>query len=596
MVGFRDKDHYRYFESEPTLPEESGSAVDQFMRWLLADERYRGVWLYAHNGGNFDVLYILKWMIAHAGELYRFELIPVQSTILSLEVLWKNERQKSGQGKGITFLDSFRLMSASLDKLGQAFGLGGKVPNIDYDTLHLDERRYEYLERDCTLLYRCVEHFHSLIYNAGGDVAMTAPGVAMQSFRRKFLNEPIPANRHFPNCEDPECQGCLHAFVRSAYAGGRVEVFTERFDGPGEISMGDVNSMYPAMMLENVPIDFSHETTGPVDIGKKERAGYLGFIKCKVLVPRDSYLPPLPLRYDGKLIFPVGTFEGTFTSTELTAHLESGGKILEYGRAAWFRGKPIFKDYVEHWYRYRDKTAPGYTQAMDMLAKLLLNSLYGKMGMNETREKIWFNPTEDDFTKHDLTPISEIFHGVYTEEVRVEVPYVIPHIAAWITAKARIHLWRLMADRVKAGETLFYCDTDSIVSSGSFKDASGLGGIKLAAMAKRARFVAPKMYFMVKPDGKEDVKAKGFTAGFGGSAMTVDTFQAIVDKRVKVTVQRMRKFREALNSGERFPSMKTVTKGVNFLDDKREHMPDGSTRPKVIEDLTQCSDDVNLPF
>lgn len=122
MVGFYDGAKYRYFESKPTFPEDAGGALDQFLEFLFADDEYIGHWIYAHNGGNFDALYLIRWLMERS-ERFAIEVIPVQSTVLSLEVHEKRVRRRQRKW---TFIDSLRLMNASLDKLGKAFGLGGK--------------------------------------------------------------------------------------------------------------------------------------------------------------------------------------------------------------------------------------------------------------------------------------------------------------------------------------------------------------------------------------------------------------------------------------------------------------------------------------
>src|SRR4029077_5128689 len=75
LVGFYDGIEYRYFESKPMKPAEEGSAVDQFLRWLISTNvRYHKHWIYAHNGGNFDVLYLIKWLYHHSE--YSLEVVP----------------------------------------------------------------------------------------------------------------------------------------------------------------------------------------------------------------------------------------------------------------------------------------------------------------------------------------------------------------------------------------------------------------------------------------------------------------------------------------------------------------------------------------
>lgn len=592
LVGFYDGSEYRYFESEPKKPQEKGSAVDQFLNWLISTRsRYHKYWLYAHNGGNFDVLYILRWFLENADK-YAMEVVPVQSTILCLECYNRNANSDKKYREQWKFIDSYRLMNASLDKIGIAFGLGGKSKISEsgndedeskaYETLHLNPKRYDYLKRDCTLLYDCLSKFYSLIYDLGGDIGITAPASAMLTYRRKFQTRPYPVNRHIPNCEDNECKGCLHEFVRRGYYGGRVEVYCESFNGMGEsvINNGDINSMYPASMLEDMPVEIAGIKEGKIDINTMAKH-WQGFIDCTVKVPLDCYLPVLPYRSDNKLIFPVGMFSGIWTTVELLEAIKNGTEILDYRRSIWFKGERVFERYVKHLYQFRDKSRPGYDEALAAIAKLLLNSLYGKMGMVEEREKLWFNPTDDDLIEHELTVIDELGSGVFSEKTEVKATYVIPHIAAWVTALSRVKLFRIMKEFIDAGHKIYYCDTDSIITSAMVSDSKELGALKLASIVKRARFVAPKLYFL-ETDSKQEIKAKGFSSGFGSPKIDEEYFNRIVDHRQKVQIKRMTKLREGLRNNRDFPKMKIVTKGINSIDEKRIHLGNGETKPRLI--------------
>lgn len=122
LAGFFDGSSYRYFESKPTFPELVGGALDQFMEFILGSDEYVNWWIYAHNGGNFDALYLIRWLMERS-DRFAIEVIPVQSTVLSLEV---HEKRMRRHRRKWTFIDSLRLMNAGLDKLGKAFGLGGK--------------------------------------------------------------------------------------------------------------------------------------------------------------------------------------------------------------------------------------------------------------------------------------------------------------------------------------------------------------------------------------------------------------------------------------------------------------------------------------
>lgn len=225
LLGFYDGKNYKVFEdrghdrSNAFDPEDARGPISQFLSWLFIQGRgRRGLdftkhWIYAHNGGNFDFLYLVRWLMVHPSE-YSFSATPLQSSILCLEVTEKRAKRP----RSWTFLDSYRLLNAPLDKLGKALTGEGKTEKFHLDGTAVDEKdssdverfyrelnrnplRYEYLKQDCVLLYRCLAEFYVMVQNAGGEIGMTAPSSAMKSFRRMHMDRWVPINRHFPGCD-----------------------------------------------------------------------------------------------------------------------------------------------------------------------------------------------------------------------------------------------------------------------------------------------------------------------------------------------------------------------------------------------------------
>lgn len=605
LCGFYDGVNYHYWESEPLPPEHPASPISQFMDWLTTQRQYSGWRIYGHNAGNFDSLYLVSWALRHSHDFW-FTVTPVQATILELEIRAKCEtKRKPLRWK---FVDSFRLMSASLDKLSKAFGLGGKIRRVLFDdgqyrdsasdedtqqfykTLAKNVHRFDYLKKDCIDLYECLRGFISLVETNGGEVGLTAASTSMKTFRRNHLTRKVPTSRHFTTCSDPDsCKGCLHDFVRRGYCGGRVEVYRERFDGPGLLNVGDFNSMYPSVMLEPMPcggVALELQSTSMGDIRAAQKR-WGGFVDATVFVPPSCYLPPLPYKdVSGKLLFPVGRFSGVFTSAEIALLESVGGRVLEGRRSAWYRMAPLFDDFVEHWYKLRDKSRPDYTEALASVAKILLNTLYGKFGMAQQRERLWFFPELKDFEGHELVPLGNVEHGIYSEKVEVEASYIIPQIAAWVTSLARVKYWQKGMEFLNSGFGLWYGDTDSLFTDAPLTQTSKLGELKLEKSATRGRFDAAKLYYL-EVAGEVAVKAKGF-GGFGSGRMTEAEYLEMVERHGKVELKKITKLREGLRSDAAFPSMKKVLKGTQGLlamraNAKRVHLGNGDTKPIELD-------------
>jgi hypothetical protein len=113
-------------------------------------------------------------------------------------------------------------------------------------------------------------------------------------------------------------EGDVDGFVRQAYFGGRTEIFKPIFDNEINDSdflfYQDINSLYPYVMSK---FEYPDKFLGWLE-GKKEYDQHeMAIWHCKVRVPEDMYAPPLPVKREERLIFPVGEFKGYWTKYEL---------------------------------------------------------------------------------------------------------------------------------------------------------------------------------------------------------------------------------------------------------------------------------------
>ena len=116
------------------------------------------------------------------------------------------------------------------------------------------------------------------------------------------------------------------------------------------------------------------------DITKTE-SNALGFFYCEVTTPDYLLHPIIQLHHNNRTISPLGSFNGMFYSEEIYNAMKIGYKFnIKWGYTFTER-KNLFTDYIEDMYKLRltyDKTHP-----MNLTAKLLMNSLYGRFGMDD---------------------------------------------------------------------------------------------------------------------------------------------------------------------------------------------------------------------
>jgi hypothetical protein len=490
----------------------------------------------------------------------------------------------------------------------------------------------EYLKIDCVQLYKVVESYHDLVENRlGGEVGMTSPSTSMKLFRRRFMGQgncpaKIPRHQHFPGCVDAGCKGCAQEWVRRAYYGGRTEIF-ERY-GEG-LHYYDLNSSYVAAMRETMPAG-DRRVMDSLDWRLHE--DNVGFVECTVTIPETCVLPPLPYRSDtGKLIFPVGTFSGVWDTEELMLLFDPSvkGSISDVKKVVWYRRKKLFDGMVETLWALRDKSLPGYDEGLSVTAKLLGNSLYGKFGMNEERRTIVFRAPPPKGREESVcaicgksagdvlcpdcigsTPANpKVDTGVWYQKKHVSASYIIPQIAAHITTLARVRLWRVMRMVLDMGKTLFYGDTDSILTDAILPCSSELGALKDEYPGETLTCLAiqPKVYMIEKEkpfkgehetgcktrckevdcEGCEKChgcsKRKISMKGFPKETRTKENLE-ILQAGGTIQFSRLNKVRTLARSGFMDgPSMKTdVKKSFRTKYDKRVMLEDGSSRPVVL--------------
>jgi DNA polymerase type B, organellar and viral len=255
------------------------------------------------------------------------------------------------------------------------------------------------------------------------------------------------------------------------------------------------------------------------DIRKIDENAF-GFFYCKIKAPDDILHPILQTHVKTKngtrTISPIGTWEDMIFSEELI-NAEKYGYTFEILWGYTFKSEVIFKSYVDFLYNLRnqyDKSNP-----LNFIAKILLNSLYGRFGMDDNFSEInvihkdYYPDFENKFIDQITDKIKLDDHIIVffisPEEVR-EDHNVSVGIAAAITAYSRIHMSLF---KNNPNLRLFYSDTDSIYTDSdidkSFINSKILGKLKLEDICKRAIFLAAKLYCLETESNKLIIKVKG---------------------------------------------------------------------------------------
>lgn len=405
---------------------------------------------------------------------------------------------------------------------------GKTVGDLDAFFRHIpadDPLLNEYLDYDVISLHSILSQ---VIEFSGLDLdfykIVTTPQLSMQIFKKNFKDDYARLTTKNYHNEQQEY------FFRDAYIGAHTEVFVPELKPINEDCPSgyhyDVNSLYPYVM-ENFeyPMGWFTEVEGPEAmarwnmIQKKPDKYKAAIVACTVEVPKKEKYPCLPVKVEGKLIFPVGKVTGTWTLPEIRYALSRGAKMVTVTHIAyWKETADYFRQFIG-WAKAGKLTSKGGKR---QLYKDIMNSFYGKLGMNLIRENYLPDTPENRecFIKeagiHDyfIEDVGNFLEG-WVKVKKFTVPYVQPHIAAYVTAYARIELMRALHRETDMGNTIYYCDTDSLVleypMEEEFIHESEFGKWKEENEIAHGIFLEPKLYAEKPylPDVPETIKGKG---------------------------------------------------------------------------------------
>jgi len=180
----------------------------------------------------------------------------------------------------------------------------------------------------------------------------------------------------------PQLSGKIAKDIRTGYTGGSVEVYIHKPPKGVRIKCLDVNSLYPKQMFDRLmPIGFPTYFDGDIRVIDPNA---FGFFYCNIIAPDNLKHPILQTHVKinnmTRTIAPLGQWSDMLFSMEMDNAMKLGYKFeILWGYT--FNNENIFKNYVTFLYNLRNEYPRG--SAMNHIAKILLNSLYGRFGMDD---------------------------------------------------------------------------------------------------------------------------------------------------------------------------------------------------------------------
>lgn len=550
-AGFKSDDNIKMYYMLDY--QSSDVMVRTFLEELLLEVKDGSV-IYAHNFARFDgfLLYRHLRRMQIEGILHMAEII----TSNAIKLLKINLLSKKYKGKSVRIQDSYNILGASLRKLCEAFnvkeakgyfphsfvtidrlGYSGGTPSKEYFE-EISDNEYEeiksenwvlrdeclkYLRLDLVSLMEILKVFTNLIkkeYNLDVGRSVSISALAFRIFRAIYYKEELNVKI---------IHGNVYKDIKRGFFGGKTEVYERKGKN---LYYYDVNSLYPFSMLKDMPV--GNPTLRyfkiPVDSSILNKA--FGFAHVQIKAPKGIKRPILPVRIDGRIYNPLGSWSGIYFIEELKQAIKYGYEIKVDYLYEFERGKDLFKEYILDNYKKKAEN----TGSKRQLYKLLLNSLFGRFGMLEyypdnkivsgdelliidQKEKVIDvqDIMNDEYRLEvDRKGISMLSEDMKENEGRVKMNIQSMPIAAAITAYSRIFMNKIIMDEKYK---VFYTDTDSLVlNKGLPKElvsSKEIGKFKLEHKVKEGVFIVPKVYGLNCGNNKYICKVKGVRSKVG---------------------------------------------------------------------------------
>ena len=456
---------------------------------FIMKRKYHGYKIYVHNLSNFDGIFILKILASIPDS----NLKPIIKDGKMIEL------KLSFSKYNISFRDSFLMLPSSLKNLAIQFKVEnkgifpysfvndvdlnyiGNVPefkhfnNITIDEYNnylnsfkniqwnLKDETIKYCLQDCKTLYQIIAKFNNLIfdkYSLNIHNFPTLPSLAFGIYRAKYLND------H----KIPLITGQIFKDIREGYSGGATDVYKPFGNN---IFRYDVNSLYPYIM-KSMSMPVGNITFFDGDITKINKNAF-GFFNVEIIAPDNLNHPILQTRVDTgnglRTVAPLGKWKDMIFSEEMNNAIKYGYKFNILS-GYLFEQANIFSEYIEDLYEI--KKSHNKDEPMYLISKLLMNSLYGRFGMdymlythNIIEDNELYNLI-DNYSINEIIPLDDnkslvsylddnnIKNVLLSNESKSNISI---SIAAAITAGARIHMSQF---KNNPNYNLYYSDTDSI--------------------------------------------------------------------------------------------------------------------------------------
>lgn len=490
-----------------------GNSMEDFIEWCRTAANCQ---LYFHNLG-FDGAFIIDWLEKHQWlwvEDAKQTSDQTYTTLISdMNQMYQITLYFTKYSK-VKIYDSLKVIPLSVARMAKDYGLEEGKGELDYEAYRepgheLTDEEKDYIRRDVQIVARVLVDFID-----EGLTKMTAGSNALYTYKQ-MLGGDRGFRKMYPLLDKSQDE-----FIRKAYRGGFTYA-DPRFQGK-EVGAGivfDVNSLYPSVMHDEVLPYGVPEWFDGEPVADKRRPLWIACVSCRFRVKPD-HIPCIQLkgnfRFKPTEYIEKSGVETVFTVTNVDWELinqQYDVKNVEWLGGFRFKGNEWqFKEYVDKFTEQKIQAAKEGKPGKRQIAKLMLNSLYGKFATRIT-----------GVSRRPMLDENGVVHYVDLEPDD-RTPVYLP-VGVFVTSYAR---YKTITSAQSVYDRFLYADTDSLHLLGTDipdcldVDPYRLGAWKHESTFTRAKFLRAKCY-TEEIDGSLSTHVAGMPYNVHGQ-VTLDNF------------------------------------------------------------------------
>lgn len=448
---------FRLVDLKTGLDVKQGTSMSEFINNIENDKKIEKI--YFHNlsfDGCFIIDYLLRNDYKYVNDKEQlskencdsfYSIIDESGSIYEIDIYFSKVNKK------VKINCSYKLTGLSIEDLGELVGVTKLKETHDYTEFknynsisEVTEEELNYIKNDVEIMRLGILKCYEM-----GIRGLTKSSACYKMWKHMEWNK-ICKDVHtdYP----PE----IKHIVDASYRGG-ITMINKKYKGKllGECRNYDVNSLYPSVMYNDMPIGEYVSAKNDKDIPSNYniRLYEISVFNAKVL---KGFIPFIPT---SKSFIFKDSYQYTNEIKNMTLYLwdceyelfktfyEGTYKVVNI--VAWKSKKDLFKDYIDKFKKIKEE-APNPSPERTF-AKLCMNSLYGK-----------FAQTSDRVSKRPmLLGNGVVYYERFISNLKSNYDR---KIASRITSLARCVLIKAIESEPNR---FIYCDTDSIYCLGDYE-------------------------------------------------------------------------------------------------------------------------------